>query len=78
MGEKHHRYEEYLAVLPPAQTQQIFLGVVDDLRYAETANRGFLLMRFAPTEASGQWHYVSSVKTASYRVTSSAVRRIAA
>ncbi|MDO5625074.1 MAG: alkaline phosphatase D family protein [Pseudomonadota bacterium] len=65
--------EEYLAALPPAQTQAIFTGVVDDLRYADTARRGFLLMRFAPDAASGQWHYVSSVKTASYTTSASAV-----
>ena len=65
--------EEYLAALPPAQTQQIFMGVVDDLQFAETALRGYLLMRFSPTAASGQWHYVSSVKTSSYTTTSSAV-----
>ena len=64
--------EAYLAALPPAQTQQIFMGVVDDLRYAETASRGFLMMRFTPAEARGQWHYVSSVKTASYSTRSSA------
>ncbi len=64
--------EEYLAALPPAQTQQIFMGVVDDLRYAETASRGFLMMRFTAAEARGQWHYVSSVKTATYTMRSSA------
>ena len=64
--------EEYLSALPPAQTQQIFMGVVDDLRYAETASRGFLMMRFTPAEARGQWHFVSTVKSASYTSTRSA------
>jgi len=65
--------EEYLAALAPAQTQQIFMGVVDDLKYAETARRGFLLMRFTPTEASGQWHYVSTVKSRHYTTAKSDV-----
>ena len=63
--------EEYLAALAPAQTQQIFMGVVDDLRYADTARRGFLLMRFTPAEASGQWHYVSTVKQRQYATSAS-------
>jgi alkaline phosphatase D len=64
--------EEYLSALPPAQTQQIFMGVVDDLRYAETASRGFLMMRFSAAEARGQWHFVSTVKAASYTTRNSA------
>lgn len=70
--------EEYLSGLAPAQTQQIFMGVVDDLRYAETAHRGFLLMRFTPTAASGQWVYVSSVKQRDYSTTRSAPLSISA
>lgn len=64
--------EEYLSVLPPAQVQQIFLGVVNDLRYADTARRGFLLMTFTPTEAKGTWHFVSTVKSRTYTVDSTA------
>lgn len=64
--------EEYLSALTPAQIQQIFLGVVDDLRYAETARRGFVLMRFTPTEATGTWHFVSTVKSRTYTVDTSA------
>ena len=64
--------EDYLAVLPPAQTQQIFMGVGADLKYADTARRGFLLMRFTPAEASGQWVYVSSIKQRGYTTATSA------
>jgi len=64
--------EDYLSALSPAQTQQIFLGVVNDLRYADTSRRGFLLMSFTPTEAKGTWHFVSTVKSRTYTVDASA------
>ncbi|PIY28079.1 MAG: alkaline phosphatase, partial [Comamonadaceae bacterium CG_4_10_14_3_um_filter_60_42] len=64
--------EEYLATLLPAQTQAIFLGIVDDLKYADTSRRGFLRMSFTPTEAKGTWHFVSTVKARDYTVDASA------
>lgn len=64
--------EEYLATLAPAQTQAIFLGVVDDLKYAETARRGFMHMRFTATEAKATWHFVSTVKSRTYTMDASA------
>ncbi len=61
-------FEEYLAARPPAQTKQIFEGVVNDLRYADTSRRGFLLMNFTPTEAKGTFCFVSTVKSRTYTV----------
>lgn len=63
--------EEYLATLLPAQTQAIFMGVVDDLKYADTSRRGFLRMSFTPTEAKGTWHFVSTIKSRTYTVDAS-------
>ncbi|MBY0464905.1 MAG: alkaline phosphatase D family protein, partial [Burkholderiales bacterium] len=64
--------EDYLSALPPAQTQQIFMGVVNDLRYADTSRRGFLLMSFTPTEAKGTWYFVSTVKSRTYTLDATA------
>ncbi len=61
-------FEEYLSALPPAQTKQIFEGVVNDLRYADTSRRGFLLMTFTPAEAKGTFCFVSTVKSRTYTV----------
>jgi hypothetical protein len=35
-------------------------GAVNDLKYADTSRRGFMLMQFTPTEAKGTWHFVST------------------
>ncbi|MES7344577.1 alkaline phosphatase D family protein [Cutibacterium acnes] len=69
--------EEYLAALPPQQIRQIFLGVVDDLRYADTARRGFMLVTFTPSEARAQWFLLDTVKQRQYTVDSTAVMRYA-
>ena len=61
-------FEEYLPTLTPDQSKAIFLGVVDDLKYADTSRRGFMLMQFTPTEAKANWHFVSTVKERAYTV----------
>ena len=53
------------------------MGVVDDLKYADTARRGFMVVRFTPSEASAQWHYVSTVKSRQYTMSASEVFRVA-
>ena len=61
-------FEEYLPTLTPDQSKAIFLGVVDDLKFADTYRRGFMLMQFTPSEAKGTWHFVSTVKSRTYAV----------
>ena len=60
--------EEYLSAIPPAQAASIFTGVIDTLNYADTSRRGFLLMTFTPTAATGDWYFVNTVKSSSYTV----------
>jgi len=60
--------EDYLAALPPAQVAQIFTGVIDTLKYADTHRRGFLLMQFTPQQVSGTWYLLDTVKSRTYQV----------
>lgn len=57
--------ESYLP-LPSAQVKSIFESVVDDLRWIEPARRGFLKMRFTPTEAVGEWIFIDTITSRSY------------
>ena len=63
--------EEYLPTIPSAQAEQIFRGVIDTLKYADLSRRGFLMMRFTPTAATGTWHLLDSVKNKTYTVNTS-------
>ncbi len=58
--------EEYLVTMAPAQTAAIFRGVIDTLKYAETARRGFLMMAFTAESATGTWHLLDTVKSSAY------------
>jgi len=60
--------EAVLAAIPPADTANIFTGVIDTLNYADTARRGFLIMTFTPTAATGDWYFVNTVKSSNYTV----------
>lgn len=57
---------EEALTLAPAQVEAIFKGVVDDLRWMDASRRGYLKMTFTPTEAKGEWVFVSTVKAQAY------------
>jgi len=70
--------EEALSALPPAQTTSIFRGVIDTLKYCDTYRRGFLLMRFTPQAARGDWYFLDTVKSRTYTVTKDFTGELAA
>jgi len=58
--------EEYLVTLQPAQIKAIFEGVVDDLNWMDASKRGYLKMTFTPTQAKGEWIFVSTITSRTY------------
>jgi alkaline phosphatase D len=42
------------------------LGLIDDLNYADTIRRGYLLMTVTPSSVRGEYVYVSTVKSTNY------------
>jgi alkaline phosphatase D len=58
-------FEAYLLEVPPAQLSAAFPVLVDDLVWAETAQRGYLVVNFTPSAASAQWVAVASINTRS-------------
>jgi alkaline phosphatase D len=42
------------------------LGLIDDLNYADTIRRGYLLMTVSATEVKGEYVFVSTVKSTTY------------
>ena len=60
--------ESYLSALPPAQVKFIFENVVDDLVWMDPSRRGFLKMTFTPTRVSGEWVFIDTIGTRSYKV----------
>ncbi|MDM7950849.1 alkaline phosphatase D family protein [Hydrogenophaga sp.] len=60
--------EQALATLSPAQTTAIFRGVIDTLKFTDTFRRGFLLMHFTQEAAQGEWYFLDTVKSQTYKV----------
>lgn len=65
--------EEYLALNTQgpevtAQMEQVIPLLVNDLIYNNLVDRGYLTVTFTPEQAEAKWHYVSSIKTASYEM----------
>jgi len=54
--------------LPPAQVKSIFESVVDDLKWMDPSRRGYLKMTFTPSQAKGEWVFVSTVASRTYTV----------
>lgn len=52
--------ESYLTI-PPAQIAQIFQGVVDDLRWMDASQRGYLLLTATRAELQADWVFVSDI-----------------
>ena len=58
--------EAYLTI-PTAQTEAIFTGVVDDLNWIDASRRGFLKMTFTAAEARGEWIFIDTIASRSYK-----------
>lgn len=62
-------FEEYLTAIPPAQIKAIFEGVVDDLKWMDASQRGYLKMTFTAAEAKGEWFFVNTITNRTYAST---------
>ena len=40
--------------------------LVDDLRYANLNNRGYLTVNFTPDTVTANWHFVSNIDSTTY------------
>ncbi len=59
--------EAYLA-LPPAQVKSIFEGVVNDLKWMDSARRGYLKLTVSPAQVQGEWLFIDTISSRTYKV----------
>ncbi|MES2103796.1 MAG: alkaline phosphatase D family protein [Pseudomonadota bacterium] len=55
--------------VPPATLAGTIKALVDDINYIDTSRRGYMLITVTPTQAKGDYVYVSSVTSSSYTTT---------
>ena len=53
-------------------------NLIDDLRYNNARNRGYMKVTFTPTSANAEWVYVDTVKTKDYKILSERGKRLGA
>lgn len=58
--------EEYLPNTNPAELTAGVLQLIPTLAYADTSQRGYMVLSVTATEAKADWYFVSSVKTNAY------------
>jgi alkaline phosphatase D len=63
--------EAYLS-LPPAQIKAIFEGVVKDLKWMDASRRGYLKLTVSSTQVQGEWVFIDTISSRSYKVDPSA------
>lgn len=63
--------EAYLS-LPPAQIKAIFEGVVKDLKWMDASRRGYLKLTVSSTQVHGEWFFIDTISSRSYKVDPSA------
>ncbi|WMP16849.1 alkaline phosphatase D family protein [Thiothrix lacustris] len=62
-------FEEYLPNMKPAELAANLMQWIPTLAYANTSQRGYLVLSVTATEAKANWYFVSSVKTNTYTAT---------
>jgi alkaline phosphatase D len=59
-------FEEIFPKEDPAKVAGGLEQIIGPLVYAETKNRGFMIVTATPTETRSEWRYVSTVKSKTY------------
>jgi len=64
--------------LKQAQFEGAVTTLVDDLKYINAADRGYMLVEITPEKASSEWRFVDSVDTTTYTVPAAKVKKLEA
>jgi len=71
--------EEYLYLTSTEQAMQLegaLSLLIDDLKYSNLNNRGFMEVTFTPNEAISNWHYVANYDAATYTMNTSRAKSL--
>lgn len=54
-------FEHWLPTIPEAQMNQLFRGIIDDIKWMEASKRGWVMLTVTPSEVKADWIFVGSV-----------------
>lgn len=55
-------FERYLSMVPPAALAQMLVGTNDELKWADTAQRGYMTVELTPARATTEYRFVSGIR----------------
>jgi len=62
-------FEQYLPTVPPAQLGAAFPMLIDDLVYADTSRRGYVVLKATAQEVRADWVFVDTISSHTYQAT---------
>jgi alkaline phosphatase D len=68
--------EYYLGLEPAELLGPVSATLVDDLKYANLVNRGYLAVTFSPDDVKADWRYVSGIDTPEYSLLEEAAKQL--
>jgi alkaline phosphatase D len=71
-------FETYLRTAPPAAVAAALMGANPTLRWADTAQRGYLHLTLTPADATGEWRFTAPVATRAPKLTGTQRARVLA
>ncbi|MEL7218919.1 MAG: alkaline phosphatase, partial [Pseudomonadota bacterium] len=61
-------FESYLSALPPALLAGALVDANDELKWADTSQRGYMAVELTPTRATTEYRFVAGIKTRSTKL----------
>jgi alkaline phosphatase D len=61
-------FESYLAMVPPAALAALLVGTNEELKWADTAQRGYMTVELTPTRATTEYRFVAGIRERSTRL----------
>lgn len=71
-------FEAYLADIDSGRLAQAMALLIDDLKWADLSQRGFMVVTFDRAHASCQWHFIDTIKARDYTVTAGPTWQVSA
>ncbi len=71
-------FEGYLSMVPPDKMAAALVEANPELKYADTAQRGYMVLELTPTRATNEWRFLEGIKTRSTRLASTQSASVAA
>ena len=58
-------FESYLSSVPPAVLEGALVGANEELKWADTSQRGYMVIEMTPQAATSEWRFTASTKSRS-------------